>query len=258
MLEASRRPTWRIAAIKSEFRRIGPTLILPTSCLAPKEPVASPLQSPRLYLEIADGDSAETRLRAALAAAPIEAVLIAQGATSSLGSSSLRALVALAQHNNAAALVGGDAQLAMSSGADGVHLRWSQSLSEDYAAARAVLGQSRIVGVEAGGSKHDAMTLAEMGADYIAFGPGGAGLDGTEQAELVAWWAEVFEVPCVGLSVTEAETAVALAAAGADFIGVRLDAGLSSEAVSGRIRAISAAIAAPSAGTAPVANRGEA
>ena len=34
----------------------------------------------------------------------------------------------------------------------------------------ALLGQNGIVGVDPGISRHDAMTLAEAGADYVAFG----------------------------------------------------------------------------------------
>ena len=38
------------------------------------------------------------------------------------------------------------------------------------ASARSILGPGGIVGVDPGISRHDAMTLAEAGADYIAFG----------------------------------------------------------------------------------------
>jgi len=61
-----------------------------------------------------------------------------------------------------------------------------------------------------------AMTLAEMGADYIAFG--GAPLDSEQRAELVAWWSEIFQIPCVALDVEDAEEAARLAKLGADFV----------------------------------------
>ena len=64
------------------------------------------------------------------------------------------------------------------------------------------------------------MTLAEIGADYVAFGP----IDGDADArdELCQWWAEIFEVPCVALAVESAQAAVALQAARCDFVGLTL------------------------------------
>ena len=42
------------------------------------------------------------------------------------------------------------------------------------------------------------------------------------RADLIAWWAEIFEVPCVAFDVESAEAAEALARAGADFVAVLL------------------------------------
>jgi thiamine-phosphate pyrophosphorylase len=70
------------------------------------------------------------------------------------------------------------------------------------------------------------MTLAEDGAEYVAFG---APLDLTDldkararRADMIAWWAEIFEVPCVAFDVESAESAEALARAGVDFVAVML------------------------------------
>ena len=66
------------------------------------------------------------------------------------------------------------------------------------------------------------MTAAELGADYVMFGePGEAGARPAFGAieERIAWWAEVFEAPCVGYAAEAAEVA-ALAAAGADFVAL--------------------------------------
>ncbi len=56
-----------------------------------------------------------------------------------------------------------------------------------------------------------------MGADYVLFGD----LDGPFEATLdaVEWWAELFEVPCVGIA-TSLEEAEALAEAGAEFVAL--------------------------------------
>ena len=67
-------------------------------------------------------------------------------------------------------------------------------------AARKALGADAIVGAFARASRHDGMTAAEIGADYVSFGPVGAsGLgDGTTAPlDLFAWWSEMIEVPVV-------------------------------------------------------------
>jgi thiamine-phosphate pyrophosphorylase len=66
------------------------------------------------------------------------------------------------------------------------------------------------------------MFAAEAGADYVMFGePDQAGRRPAFDAiiERVAWWAEVFEIPCVGFAASLDEVQP-LAAAGADFIAL--------------------------------------
>ena len=66
------------------------------------------------------------------------------------------------------------------------------------------------------------MLAAEAGADYVMFGEPDAELPPAllrGDRERVAWWAEVFEIPCVGFAATLDEVAP-LAAAGADFVAV--------------------------------------
>ena len=65
---------------------------------------------------------------------------------------------------------------------------------------RAELGADAIVGAFCGASRHDGMTAAERGADYVAFGPAGEtslGHAGRAGTDLFAWWAEMIEVPVV-------------------------------------------------------------
>ena len=178
----------------------------------------------RLYAVVeADGASHE-RLAAALTVADLASVLIVPGG-GILDAKGAGPLVELAQRANVAALIAGDAQLARTLRADGVHLDTAESLAA-YQDARSLLGARAIVGADPGISRHDAMAFAEAGADYVAFGAP-AHLNDRDKArarrdELVEWWAEIFQIPCVAFDVETPEEASRLARAGVDFIGVRL------------------------------------
>lgn len=207
-----------------------------------------------LYAVIEAGEAAPERLAAAFAAADIASVLIVPAAGRTLDAAAARPLVDYAQRRDAAALIAADARLARSLGADGVHLGSPADLEDAYQAARGILGAGGVIGVDAGISRHDAMTMAEAGADYIAFGAP-AHLKDRDKAlarrdELVAWWGEIFQVPCVVFDVETAEEAQALAAAGADFVALRLPAGQSAAAARDLVTAVTAAIGASARETA--------
>ncbi|ODS03170.1 hypothetical protein AUC71_11115 [Methyloceanibacter marginalis] len=88
-----------------------------------------------------------------------------------------------------------------------------------YARARTRLGESANIGVGCGLDRHGAMALAEAGADYIAFGVEAGTIDHFDQyTDFVAWWSEIFVVPCVAWNVGTVAHAEQLAALGADFI----------------------------------------
>jgi thiamine-phosphate pyrophosphorylase len=188
----------------------------------------------QLYAVIEAGGGALNRLSAALDAADLASALIVPADGVSLEAGLAKPLIAAAQKAGAAALIAGDAELARALGADGVHVSATKDLAGAYALARGTLGQRGIVGVDVGISRHDAMTLAEAGADYIAFGAPTRLKDRAKararRDELVAWWAEIFEVACVALDVESPEEAAALANAGADFIGLRLGAAMTPSA----------------------------
>ena len=88
--------------------------------------------------------------------------------------------------------------------------------------------------------------LAEAGADYVSFGAPPHLTDRDKargrREELIAWWAPLFEVPCVAFDVETPDEAAQLAAAGADFIGVALPGALSADAARERIESIAHAI----------------
>jgi len=107
-------------------------------------------------------------------------------------------------------------ELAARTAADGTHVPDLAGLS----AALKILKPDRIVGAGGLKTRHDAMVAGEMGADYVMFGePDATGRRPSLEAlvERVAWWAELFEPPCVGFA-TSLEEVSRLVAAGADFI----------------------------------------
>lgn len=104
-------------------------------------------------------------------------------------------------------------------GLDGVHLTDG---ARQVRAVRKALGSDAIVGAFCRASRHDGMTAAEIGADYVSFGPVGAtGLgDGTiAEPDLFAWWSEMIEVPVVAEGAVAPDLAASLAGI-ADFLAV--------------------------------------
>jgi len=215
----------------------------------PGDGVAQNEAATQLCAVIETGEAAPDRLAAALSAAGFACVIIAPSPGVGLDAGAARPLVEAAQGRNAAALLADDAQLARALRADGVHLGPSKTPASAYGLARSVVGDGGIVGVDVGISRHDAMTVAEQGADYVAFG---APVHLKERAKararrdgLIAWWAEIFEAPCVALDAETPEQAQALARAGADFVGVRLAADVSAAATRAWVAAMAAALGVP-------------
>ena len=130
-------------------------------------------------------------------------------------------LAPVVQSRNMAFLVNDRPDLADRLKADGVHIGQSDAR---YSEARAIMGDRRIVGVTCHSSRHLAMEAAEVGADYVAFGAFGASqtkaITAHADAEVLNWWQELFEVPCVAIGGIGLEHAETLANAGADFIAV--------------------------------------
>ncbi len=116
------------------------------------------------------------------------------------------AVIDLVQGSGLACLIDGDVGLAERLGADGVHI---EADAATYAECRKRLGESASIGAGCGFHRHDAMLLAELGADYVAFGAGRqATIDAIDQyADLISWWSEIFVVPCVAWNVDNAEDA---------------------------------------------------
>ena len=158
-------------------------------------------------------------LQAALSAGDVACVLLRLADLSERDAKTLVREVAPIVQGNDTALLLEDARLAARVGADGVQVA---EAGEALASALESLKPERIVGVGGLSSRDDAMRAGEDGADYLMFGEPQAGRESeapSDTLERVGWWAEIFNVPCVGYAGALSEVE-ALAAAGADFVAL--------------------------------------
>lgn len=178
--------------------------------------------TPRLYLvtpSIKDAAAFARDLESALGADDIAAVLLrlTPGGESELVGR-VKLLAPVVQRAGAALVLDGNADLVGRGGADGAHLTGINALQ----GAIERLKPERIAGAGGLTTRHDAMLAAEAGADYVLFGEPDFGNERPGLGAIedrIAWWAEVFEPPCVGYATSLVEVG-ALAAAGADFVAV--------------------------------------
>jgi len=183
---------------------------------------AAPRPAPRLYLvtpQLGDPSGFTRQLTAALDAGDVAAVLLRRAEIDERTLiNCAKALAPAVQSKDAALLLDGRPDLVARAGADGAHLTGLAAFSN----AVADLKPERIVGAGGLVTRHDAMLVAEQGADYVMFGEPLAGGERPAKAAVedrVAWWAEVFEVPCVGFAGSVDDVAP-LVAAGADFVAL--------------------------------------
>ena len=181
-----------------------------------------PRPSPRLYLitpPLGDPASFGRALAAALDTGDVATVLLrlADSDERTLVNRA-KAIAAVVQPRDIALLVDGRADIAIRAGADGAHLTGIAALT----AALGALKPDRIAGSGGLRSRHDPMLAAEAGADYAMFGePDHSGNRPAFDTvlERIAWWAELFQLPCIGYAANLDEVG-ALAQAGADFIAL--------------------------------------
>lgn len=132
-------------------------------------------------------------------------------------------LQAICAAHDVAFIVNDSVALAKRLKADGVHLGQDDGSPKD---ARAELGREAQIGVTCHASRHLAMEAGEAGADYVAFGafyPSATKDKGDAQRpqpELLAWWSQIFEIPCVAIGGITPDNCAPLIEAGADFLAV--------------------------------------
>lgn len=132
-----------------------------------------------------------------------------------------KALLPLCRARDVALIINDSVDACEAVGADGVHLG---ALDMQVKAARQRLGKTPVIGATAKDSRHVAMGAGEQGADYVAFGafyPSQTKADTVPaNPELLSWWQQVMEIPCVAIGGITPETAKEISLAGADFVAV--------------------------------------
>jgi thiamine-phosphate pyrophosphorylase len=132
-----------------------------------------------------------------------------------------RHIIPGAQERGVAVLINDRPDLAVELGADGVHIGQTDM---PYAKARKLVGPDAIIGVTCHNSRHLALEAGDAGADYVAFGaffPTDT-KDASTRAEpdLLTWWQQMIELPCVAIGGITVNNAKPLVEAGADFLAV--------------------------------------
>jgi thiamine-phosphate pyrophosphorylase len=179
----------------------------------------------RLYLfspQLDDTTSFAGALDATLAAGDVAAVLLRLGdADERTLINRVKSIGAVVQRRDIALLLDGRPDIVGRAGADGAHLTGIEALS----GALGALKPDRIAGVGGLRSRHDAMLAGEANPDYVMFGePDRRGDQGNRPqfpatVERVEWWAELFQLPCIGYAAA-ADEIRPLAKAGADFVAL--------------------------------------
>jgi thiamine-phosphate pyrophosphorylase len=189
-------------------------------------------------------DDLARALAAAFEGGPIDAVLLNLPALDERSLVKLlKPIVSLGQEKGAAMLLVDAPDIVARAGADGVHVSRPEALQP---ALDMLKPHERIVGVGGVRARHDAMDAAEAGADYVMFGEP----DETGQCpplpavlERTAWWAELFQTPCVAFVPTLDDVAT-MAATGCEFVALGEAAFGNAQGPADAVRAALAAIAA--------------
>jgi thiamine-phosphate pyrophosphorylase len=132
-----------------------------------------------------------------------------------------RAMLAVCRARQVPMLINDDIALAVAVGADGVHLGRDDT---QLAAARQQLGRCAIIGVSCYNELPRAITVAEQGADYVAFGRFFPSLTKPHAAQadvaLLRRAKRCLNVPLAAIGGISADNGAALIAAGADLLAV--------------------------------------
>ena len=162
------------------------------------------------------------RLERALEAAPVAAFQFRVKGMDDHAAARLAApLLEICAAREVTFIVNDSISLAKRLGADGVHLGQADG---SVAEAREELGREAQIGVTCHASRHLGIDAGEAGADYVAFGAFYPSTTKTTEhraeLELLEWWQEIMEIPCVAIGGITPANCTPLVKAGADFLAV--------------------------------------
>ena len=185
--------------------------------------MARPLPSCRFYLltpPAIELPAFSETLKAALDAGDVAAVqLRLKPAPDDVILRAAEFLGPIVQDRGVAFILNDRPDLAVKTGCDGAHIGIEDvSLAE----AQRIMGKDAMIGVTCKTSRHRAMAAAEQGASYVAFGAffdsATRGVIAEADPEILEWWSQLMEVPCVAIGGITPENCGPLVKAGADFI----------------------------------------
>ncbi len=130
-------------------------------------------------------------------------------------------LLPIAHSHDVAFIMNDDPALALEAGCDGVHVGQEDASLQD---ARAILGDQATVGVTCHGSVDLAITAADAGADYVAFGAFFPSVTkdakGGADPDILEFWNTATIVPSIAIGGITPENCAPLVSAGTDFLAV--------------------------------------
>ncbi len=180
----------------------------------------------RLYLitpgRIDDPAAFAARLDDALSGGDVAALQVRlKDAPDAVIAEVVAAVLPVAHRHDVAVLLNDRPDLAARLGCDGAHVGQEDMSCKE---ARRLLGPDAMIGVTCHDSRHLAMEAGDAGADYVAFG---AFYDTATKApkyratpDVLTWWSDIFEIPCVAIGGITVDNARPLIDAGADFLAV--------------------------------------
>lgn len=129
------------------------------------------------------------------------------------------ALLPICQSFDVPLLINDRPDLAAICGAEGAHVGQEDA---SYTEAREILGADAIVGVTCHNSRHLAISAAESGADYVAFGAffetGTKAPKTRASVDILEWWNDLMVVPSVAIGGITPSNCAPLVKAGVNFL----------------------------------------
>lgn len=172
--------------------------------------------------QIADANAFAKTLTETLSAAPVAYLQIRlKNTPKEKIIDTAKTLIPAAHRHGTLVLINDDPEIALKTGADGVHLGQQDM---DIKSAQEMLLRHAIFGITCHNSKELALSAGSNGADYIAFGSFFKSATKPEATPadpgLLTWWHEKVGIPSVAIGGITVKTAKTVINAGADYIAV--------------------------------------